>query len=210
MKRIFCSIVAASLMLAGFNANAQMSLGAGFLNSKSTTKIGSTTADAVTNGFYVGADYCMPIVAGLSMTPGLYYNFSTASDASSIGSIISAKGTTSEMYIGIPVNFSYAVNFTDGVKGFVFAGPTFNLGLSSTTKYSGNIAGFSAGKTVDYYKDSDYGRFEVMLGGGVGLEVSCIRLTVGYDMGINNRYTGDADNYSIKRNQLHAGIAYLF
>ena len=197
-------------MLAGFNANAQVSLGAGFLNSKSITKIESSTANAVMNGFYVGADYCMPIVGGLSMTPGLYYSYSTASDAAAIGSIISAKGTTSEMYIGVPVNFSYTLNFSDAVKGFVFAGPTFNLGLTSNTKYSGNIAGFSAGKTVDYYKDSDYGRFEVMLGGGVGLEVSCIRLTVGYDLGINNRYTGKLDDYTVRRNQLHAGIAYLF
>lgn len=210
MKKVFATIIAASLMLAGINANAQVSVGAGYLNSTSTTTISSNSSDSATNGFYVGGDFNLPIVGGLSMAPGLYFSYLTASGTSSIGSIASATGTTTEMYVGIPVNFNYGLEITNGVKGFVYAGPTFNYGLSSSYKIDANVAGISGSKSTDNYDGTNYGRLEILVGGGVGVEVSSFRVTAGYDLGLNNRYTGDADNYTIKRNQLHVGVAYLF
>jgi hypothetical protein len=48
-----------------------------------------------------------------------------------------------------------------------------------------------------------------MLGGGVGLEFNdMIRFQVGYDAGMVNRYK--SDNFSVHRNQLTAGVAFLF
>ena len=61
----------------------------------------------------------------------------------------------------------------------------------------------------DPYKDSNYSRFDVMLGGGIGVEVmNKIRLTVGYDMGMLDRNSND--NVTLKRNRLTAGAALVF
>ena len=57
MKRVFSSILAASMMLIGTAAIAQPSLGIGYLNSTDKVKSGSTTKTTNLNGFYVGGSY---------------------------------------------------------------------------------------------------------------------------------------------------------
>ena len=48
-----------------------------------------------------------------------------------------------------------------------------------------------------------------MLGAGVGLQFNdMVRFQVGYDFGMLNRYT--SDNITVTRNQLTAGLAFLF
>ena len=48
-----------------------------------------------------------------------------------------------------------------------------------------------------------------MLGGCFGLLFNdMIRFQVGYDMGMLNRY--NSNNYTVKRNQMTAGVAFLF
>ena len=215
MKRIITTILAASMMLAGFSAAAQVSVGAGYVNSayKTKTTSGSSTSktSSPAQGFYVGADYDIPIVGGLSMVPGIYYTFATASKSSSILSLASGTGTTTEMYVGVPVNFTYSLEFGNEGKIYVFAGPTFNVGVMSQYKLDAtSIVGDYSTKT-DNYDDSDYSRFEMLIGGGVGLQYGAIGIKVGYDANLLNRYTGDnASNYYMGRNQLHAGVVYSF
>ena len=54
MKKILTSVLAASLMLLGTSAFAQVSVGAGYSNSKMTYSYssGSSKVDSPTNGFY--------------------------------------------------------------------------------------------------------------------------------------------------------------
>ena len=49
-----------------------------------------------------------------------------------------------------------------------------------------------------------------MLGGGMGVDLGKrLRLTVGYDFGMMNRYT-EGNGIVRHRNQLHGGLAFLF
>ena len=81
MKKIFASLIAASMMLVAFNANAQISAGLGYINAKNTSVYTSdntkTTTETPLNGFYVGGQYDMPIpaVSGLGVNAGVYANF---------------------------------------------------------------------------------------------------------------------------------------
>ena len=95
------------------------------------------------------------------------------------------------------------------LRGFVYAGPTFSCGLNSTTEVGGSIGGVGgkSGKH-DNYADSDYNRFDILLGGGAGLDFGKLRFTVGYDLGMLNRVS--SENFVQKRNVLHAGIGFLF
>lgn len=211
MKKFVTIIAAAAMMFSAGTAFAQINVGAGYVNSVDKTKVDDKTSTNTMNGFYVGGGYSIPIVAGLKVTPGVYYNFLTKSDAASVGSIATLTGDLQEHYLNVPVSFSYGYEFTPDFKVFAYAGPTFSVGLASKTKVTGSALGVTTDKTIDNYdEDYKYGRFDVLLGAGAGVDLfGSVRVSVGYDFGLVNRYTGDAD-LTRHRNQLVVGVAYLF
>lgn len=210
MKRVLSTILAASMMLIGTAALAQPSVGVGFVNSTDKYKSGNTTTTANLNGFYAGASYNINITGALNVAPGLYYTLVTKSDASNYGPL-NANVDVTEHYLSVPVMFNAGLAITDGIVGRVYAGPTLAYGLASNTKAKGSIAGISADTKINNYdSDYDYGRFDVMLGGGVAVDFfDIVRFNIGYDYGLVNRYTGDAD-ITRHRSQLTVGVSYLF
>ena len=201
MKKVFA--IAAALMLIGTTAFAQ-SLGAGYV--QSTQTMGSNSATS--NGFYAGVGYSAEILPGLSLNPGLYYEFLTSSSSASAW-IFGANTKTQEHYVNVPLHLSFAYSFAPTFKMFVYGGPTANVGIASSTKSTLSAGSHSTSGTTDNYKDSDYSRFDIMLGGGIGVELmNKIRFTVGYDMGMLDRNT--RENVTLKRNRLTAGAALVF
>jgi len=213
MKKFTVILSAALLLLAGTQANAQMSIGAGYVNSAESIKL-SKNADPSTNalnGFYAGFGYTLPVVGGLNFTPGVYYEFLTKGDASNIGGVADVSGKITEHYINVPLTLSFGAELADGFRLFAYAGPTAAIGLASTTQYNGSFLGLSAGSTVDNYNNDGYGRFDILLGAGLGFELAdMIRLNVGYDWGLLNRYTGGAEGVSRRNTRHTAGVAFLF
>lgn len=214
MKKVFSFILAASMMLIGTAAIAQPSLGIGYLNSTDKVKSGSTTKTTNLSGFYVGGSYNINLAGSFGVAPGLYYGLATKSDADSYFGINTNVDVT-EHYLSIPVMFNAGLTFADGIVGRIYAGPTLAYGIASNLKYTASasipvLGTVSKGDKVNNYDDSDYGRFDVMLGGGVAVEFfDMIRFNVGYDYGLVNRYTGD-DDITRHRSQFNIGVAYLF
>lgn len=199
MKKVFA--IAAALMMLATTANAQ-SFGAGYV--QSTTNGGNAV-----NGFYAGFGYSAEIMPGLNLNPGLYYEMLTSSTGANLGSWASYSGKTTEHYVNVPLHLSYGIQFAPTFKFFVYGGPTANVGLASSTKVTGSVLGLGGEGTVDNYKDSNYSRFDIMLGGGAGIELmKKFRITVGYDWGMLDRNT--SDNATLKRNRLTAGAAFIF
>lgn len=197
MKKFFVTL--ALVVATATAAMAQVSVGAGYLN----TNFKGDPIDGTLNGFYAGGDYNINIVGGFSVAPGLYYHFnSTTKDFAGL-----ADATWTSHSVNVPINLNYALKLGP-VKVGVFAGPTLSLGLASTIKVN---AGTSI--SVDAYKELPGGkpalnRFDLLLGGGVAAEISCVRLSVGYNIGMLNQV--NSDHHTLKKNELHAGIAYLF
>ena len=191
-------------MLIGSTAFAQ-NFGAGYV--QSTQKYNNTSTTA--NGFYAGFGYSAQIMPGLSLNPGLYYEFLTSTSAGSLW-VVSGESKTQEHYVNIPLQLSYGINFAPTFKFFVYAGPTANVGIASTTKSTLSIGGSSStSEPSDNYKSGDYSRFDIMLGGGAGIELmKKFRLTVGYDMGMLDRHS--SADVTLKRNRLTAGAAFIF
>lgn len=219
MKKIVTLLSAALMLLAGTSAFAQMSVGAGYVNSTDIVKIAKLSNDSKTtttgtagNGFYAGISYTAPLAAGFSFTPGVYYEFLTAETVAG-DSAFAVGGRETEHYINVPLTFGYGFDLSRDLRFIAFAGPTVNVGLASSTKVSASSSLIGVkldGGVYNNYDNEDYGRFDIMLGGGIGLEFrDDFRLTVGYDFGMLNRYTGSAD-ISQHRNRLTAGIAFLF
>ena len=213
MKKFTVILSAALLLLAGTQANAQMSIGAGYVNSVESYKI-SKNADPsnnALNGFYAGLGYTIPVVGGLNFTPGVYYEFLTKGDATNIGGVANVSGKITEHYINVPLTFSFGAELTDGFRVFAYAGPTAAIGLASTTVYNGTVLGISAGSTVDNYNNDGYSRFDILLGAGLGFEIAeLVRFNVGYDWGMLNRYIGGTEGVSRRNTRLTAGVAFLF
>lgn len=211
MKKILSTILAASMMLIGAQAFAQVSVGAGYLNSTTRTKVNDNITTVPSNGFYVGGDYTITEGKGFGISAGAYYTY-LANETSKSGSIfgiqIGGSAKTTEMYLDIPVNFNLSTDLGSSLKGFVYAGPTFSLGLSSMSEASGSIAGIGGTKKIDNYENENYNRFDILVGGGVGVDYNQIRIKAGYNLGMLNRY--NTENYTVNRNVLHVGISYIF
>ena len=110
-------------------------------------------------------------------------------------------------YIELPIHVDYRYDFSDAIKAFIGVGPYFAYGITGKIKAND-------GSDADLYSDDasrvlggKYNRFEMGIGGKVGIEFSSLQLRVGYDWGL----TKIADmNNSAKNSNLYVGIAYIF
>ena len=205
MKKIFTTLLAASLMLLGTQAFAQVSVNAGYLNSTLKTKNTSDNA----NGAYAGVSFNVPLAGGLAIAPGVYYSMITSKETASIGSIISGSGTFTEHAINVPVYLNYGIDLARDTKVFLFGGPTLQYGLASNVKYDANVAGISGSNTVSNYDSENFNRMNVYLGGGLGFLVGAFQITVGYDYGMMNQYKGD-NAINCHRSNLKLGVGFAF
>lgn len=215
MKRIITTILAASMMFIGTTAFAQVSIGAGYLNETNKAKVGDNTSNMGTlNGFYAGIGYDINEGAGFGISTGLYYSYLTGK--ASIAGISLLSGDITEHALNIPVKPGFSVSIGNGLKGFLNAGPTFVCGLSSKVKLLGDLI------ETDCYDKELLSRFDIMVGGAVGADINdLIRISVGYDFGMLDQFgagikgkndDGSAKDrgYSLNRNRLTVGLAFLF
>ena len=139
MKKIFSTILTASLMLFGIQAFAQSSVNAGYLNS---TQSFANSESINSNGAYVGLSYNLPLAGGLSVAPGVYYSFITNSSGGSgtiLGVPVTASSTFAEHAVNIPLYLNYGIALARDAKFMIYAGPTAQYGLASTTKLKGGV-----------------------------------------------------------------------
>ena len=213
MKKIFTTLLAASLMLLGTQAFAQMSVNAGYLSS-SQSFANSSTKSINSNGAYAGVSFNVPIAGAFGIAPGIYYSMITNKSEAS-GRIpfldipISGASTFMEHAINVPVYFNYGRDLARDTNVFVYAGPTLQYGLASTSKGEVGIGSGGGSKTYNNYDDENYNRFNVYLGGGIGFQVSAIQITVGYDYGMMNLYKGD-NATKTHRSNLKLGLGFVF
>ena len=211
MKKALFILVAMTLVSA--TAFAQVRVGVGYANSADRFKVQNSDVQVGTaNGVYGTIGLNIPVAGDLSFSPSVMYTYLTAkSGKSGLGGLVSAGATSQEHYINVPLHLEYGSELFPNFRLFFFGGPSVSFGLISKTTYSAGIGGYTVDTAVDHYNDySDYGRWDVMVGGGMGFDLlHRIRLTVGYDFGLLDR---ELDNGSITRhrNQLSAGVAFLF
>ena len=208
MKKILTTILAASLMLLGTQAFAQMSVNGGYLNS--TLKSGNASQNS--NGAYAGVSFNIPLAGGLGIAPGIYYSMLTSKsgDTATIFDVnFSSSSTFMEHAINVPLYLNYGIDIADDTKVFLFGGPTLQYGLASTVKLDGNVGSASSSKTYNNYDNDNFNRMNVYLGGGIGFGISAITITVGYDYGMMNQYKGE-NAVNCHRSNLKLGVGYAF
>lgn len=227
MKSYFKLIaVAVAIFAASIEASAQFGVNISYMNSNARP-VQWSDAKNQTNGFTVGIDNELKLIGNfLSIQPGLYYQHLLASeDIVDLGSQLYAKNTYSDYFLAIPLHVKLGFNILPNkmLRVYVFAGPTFEIGLKSADKLS--IAGegeisynYYTGKfssssdeindiVSGLFPDQEvYGRFDVMVGGGVGIQViRFLDIKVGYDYGLVNRYRKEVDK-TVNRGQFYVGV----
>ena len=207
MKKLILSLAIAAI--AAGSAMAQVSVGAGYLNQTSKSSLSeNSSSKGSSDGFYVGAAFSCPIIAGLSVDPGVYYGFLTSSTDVNIAGFELANGKTQSHYLMIPIDLRYSFHALDFLDVFALAGPRFNVGLASTTTVS--ALGDAVEQKIDNYgENSSLQRFDFGLGVGIGFDLfQMVRIKVGYDWGLLD--VNKTDAVTTNNSMLHAGVAFLF
>lgn len=209
MKKVISTLLAASLLLIGTQAFAQLSFNAGYLNSTESFK--GQTQSVNSNGAFAGASVNIPLTRGLSVAPGLYYSLITnkeSASASLFGVSLSSESTFTEHAFNLPVYLNYGFDVARDMRFFIFGGPTAQYGIVSAINNKAAIASASVNPRVNMYKDVDYSRFNLYLGGGIGFTAAHIQITVGYDYGMLDQYRNE--NVEAHRSNLKIGLGYAF
>lgn len=194
MKKSIKLLFVTALAVIAFNANAQMGIEAGYVNSKFTS--GSNSSDPF-NGFRVGATYDMTVQGNFALNYGLGYTFLARKYE-----LASIDYKSNGHFLNIPVRAMYSIPLNQSMKFFLYAGPDFYFGLAGKNKIEEGITGVSG--DFDWYgDDSDMKRFDVMLGAGGGIQFNNIRIKAGYDWGLVEI------NKPATRNQFSVSIAYM-
>jgi len=207
MKKIITILVAAAIAAAPAFAQ-NFSIGAGYLNSTSTSVYSGTSNSTVSNGFYAGLGAEMAINSFASFSTGVYYSFLTFYSAAAVV-IADAQSRTNEHYVNVPLHLNLGYDLSGGLRLFAYAGPMLNVGLISKTTLDASVALVNVASTeYDNYADgSEYGRFDVMLGGGAGIQYQNMKLYGGYNYGLLDRNSGAT---TLHRSEIVAGLAFSF
>ena len=196
MKKLM--IMAVALLTAGF-ASAQVTYSIGYINtstkSEFKTVIGKVSETNTMNGFTISVDDNINLAGDLNVAPGLGMDLSFGKDNG-----ISYK----KFGIYVPVDFNYGFALGSDLKLFIYAGPTFDLGLI----YNGKD---DNGNKVNAYKEDEGNmkRFDLLLGGGAWITYQdVLRFKVGYKAGMLN--TCKTDGATVKNNVLSVSVGYVF
>lgn len=172
MKKIVSVLAIAAAMLVAGGAKAQISINAGYMSQQHKVSIGSLTdefkQDTALNGGFLGLTYNLPLFAGLSIAPGAYVGYTSVSQTVANGDF---DATTTDISLKVPVLVNLKIDLGD-MDLLVFAGPTFDIGVSTIANYSA--------------ESDDVNEFHKNMGGavGAGIQFGLLRLFLGYNVAL--------------------------
>lgn len=196
MKKFFITLTV--LFAAALGANAQFSIGAGYLNRTNKISLEGTSNSYTLNGFYAGLDAGYYIGYGVRIAPGIYYSYITGRTVIPGGK---NEGNYYRHELTFPINVRYSLEISESLDVFAYAGPQFIIGLASSNAMSDKENSRSGNEGEQH--------FNAGLGFGLGVDIAkSLRINVGYTIGMLN--TVRSENISSKINTLQVGLALLF
>ena len=196
-----------------------MTIGAGYVHDISTSKLSNSTANkALTDGFYVEGGIQAQLGEIVTFNPTLRYTFLTSGESKSVADPIigtfSGSSRLLEHYLSIPAMFELNLELNNG-RFFMFAGPTLELGLASTAKLSVSanddlgasiLEALEFDTSLDLYRVKPYGRFDALIGGGIGFQFGKFIIKAGYNYGMVDRYK--TSEITLHDQQIYCGVAF--
>jgi hypothetical protein len=177
MKKTFLLLfAAAALMLTGANVSAQVSVGAG-----PATRLYFEKGQTV--------DYTYGVQLNFEDSKRLtdVFGYSAGIDFGTYGkkNFFSETSGLNEIYVDIPVRAKFYIPFSEDFELYFFGGVVPSICASALIKTESTRVNRFEGASY-------YSRYDVLAGGGVGLELNeSFRFALGYDHGILDRYKDD-------------------
>ncbi|MCQ2120005.1 MAG: porin family protein [Bacteroidales bacterium] len=200
MKKLFATILAASLLLVGMDASAQTWTAAGgYTTFNLAGEDSQLVMDEALPGFYFGVsyDYAFSTIDGLTVEPGLYISHY----GKEFGYKTFEKSYHAN-YLSVPLNIKYEIPMEGSFALTAFTGPRFNLGIG------GNM--FSKGES---YMGLKIGDAQWGFGLSAMLE-DAIMIRGGYDFGLTKCIKDNTkvgfDNLKVFRNTIYFGVGFVF
>jgi len=238
MKKVI--LLAASLLLMAFQANAQLTADAGYIHAferfkanykvlQGTVEINDSGTSSL-DGFYAGAKYGIAldgITEGLSVAPGANFSFlfgkeEGIADVMNVGSV----SHVTEVALNIPVLVQYAYELGQDFKLTAYAGPTFQCGILNRAidgednpsliynqykTVERGLLGTDALGVTHWYDGDIPARNRINLFLGLG-----VGFEVAQKVQLNVGYDfglfnlSSGDGFKITRSQLKIGLGYIF
>lgn len=192
MKK-FVLIIALVAAVAASSSAQDIRVSAGWANSK------FMDSDVPYDGYFVGLTAEKAFSGAIRFSTGLIY--SSVSGKKMDASAVSIN--VIEQYFSVPIHAVARIGITRDVFIVLEAGPSLSVGLASDAVAAGGSASYSL-----YGDDSNYGRFDIMAGGQVGLECWRLRIFGGCNYGLFDRDLREA--VELHRAEIVAGVAFKF
>ena len=113
-------------------------------------------------------------------------------------------------YAQLPIHIGYRHIFDNGKVGFIQVGPTLGIGIHGNhgPHLDGNIGNPADNSPIDYFGDYYYGarRFDLELGGRVGIELRKFQISVGANYGVTKVFPREGGHNLT----VNLGVAYMF
>lgn len=107
-------------------------------------------------------------------------------------------GTINAYFVQLPIHVGYRFGINDNTALFVQAGPTLGYGIS------GSKIEFEGSESYDYFDLAK--RFDLGVGGRVGVEFSKIQISAGANYGVLDAF----DEVGGHNLSINVGLAYMF
>ena len=198
-KTLIFAIAAIAMMFTGNKMSAQFSIGyysgaRAYVTTVNDKKVDNGSDAAFVGGLSLEHNSRIGRVLGLSAGADL--------GIAAKNNFMVKDATLLETYLDIPLRVKLYIPLGSAVDLAIFAGGVPSICLSSNTK-------IGDADPIKNLSDDGYQRFDVMLGGGVGLDIiKHIKLAASFDAGLLDRQKPDLIEY-------HSGVlkftaAYIF
>ena len=203
-KTIKFAVFAVLLAMAG-SLSAQTMINGGF----KLTLLQTNKQDLdVYGGYYAGFTQNVILSRHVGVAPGIYFNHISGEKESTVAGA-TIHSTLNENAIAIPVPINVMMHITDVSMFYIFAGPEFNIGISS--KGESWLGDSETHATYDLYEEGvpgELGRYNISWIGGVGGKFDFLNVNLGISGNIFNRLYDSDDTQ--KAFNLFFGIGLAF
>lgn len=197
-KTVFLVVLASLLFTVSQRAGAQISLGMGTGSRIYTFQEGQHPA-------YSGSAPMVSVEFEANFRLSRVFGLSVGADLAGVAGLHFMNDKSKnlgEVYLEAPVRAKLYIPLGSKVDLYIFGGAVASVNLVSGDFHSG-------ASTNLYNTDMGLKRFDLLLGGGAGLEIiRHIRVTLGYDHGLINRVSAAGRN--VHTGALKAAVYYMF